>query len=176
MDFFDDFLSHDWGTSRWLKVVSMLVIYNSRAALIASIITAVLLAPLRLVLGVHPECTADALMMDQRVLAIGICHGVHLFFLCFWQRIRSLLLTPQVAFLDKLCIAQSPELADLKAKGILGLAAFLNHSRRLVATWRNTGLTPNLAELLPNWLNHESELWKSKAGVLVYKDRGWVEN
>ena len=147
VDYFDDFLSHDWGTSRWLKVVSMLVIYNSRAALVASIIAAVLLAPLRLVLGVHPECVADALMMDQRVLAISICHGVHLFFLCFWQRIRSVLLAPQTAFLDKLCIAQSPELADLKAKGILGLAAFLNHSRRLVVTWLLNRGWPRILEI-----------------------------
>ena len=29
-----------------------------------------------------------------------------------------------------------------------------------------------LSELLLATKNHESELWKSKAGVLVYKDRG----
>lgn len=82
-----------------------------------------------------PGCKSDHLVLHQRFMVVGICHGVHLLFLCFWQRFRSLLFTPQFAFLDKLCIAQSPELADLKAKGILGLAAFMKHSKRLVVLW-----------------------------------------
>ena len=138
MEYFDDFLSHDWGTSRWLKVVSMLIIYNSRAALVAMLVTAIALVP---TWWSHvPGCKSDHLVLHQRFMVVGICHGVHLLFLCFWQRFRSLLFTPQFAFLDKLCIAQSPELADLKAKGILGLAAFMKHSKRLVATgWHLLG-------------------------------------
>eukprot|EP00438_Fugacium_kawagutii_P011623 Skav222037 [mRNA] locus=scaffold1020:269939:271618:- [translate_table: standard] len=137
MEHFDDFLSHDWGTSRWLKVMSMLIIYNSRAALVAMLVTALALVP---TWWSHvPGCKSDHLVLQQRFMVVGVCHGVHLLFLCFWQRFRSLLFTPRTAFLDKLCIAQSPELAELKAKGILGLAAFMKHSKRLVAT-RSCGL------------------------------------
>lgn len=133
MEYFDDFLSHDWGTSRWLKVASMLIIYNSRAALVAMLLTAIVLVP---TWWSHvPGCKSDYLVLHQRFLVVGICHGVHLLFLCFWQRFRSLLFTPPSVFLDKLCIAQSPELADVKAKGILGLAAFMKHSKRLVVLW-----------------------------------------
>ena len=133
MEYFDDFLSHDWGTSRFLKLASMLIIYNSRAALLAMLMAAIMLAAIQS--SYRRECISTVFPMDQRLIAVGICHGIHIFVLCFWQRLRSLLLTPRFVFLDKLCIAQSPELADLKTKGILGLAAFLNHSRRLVAPW-----------------------------------------
>lgn len=133
MEYFDDFLSHDWGTSRFLKLASMLIIYNSGAALVATLLVAVALATFRLFH--QPECRPNLLALDQRLIAVGTCHGIHLIVLCFWQRVRTLLFTPRFVFLDKLCIAQSPELADLKAKGILGLAAFLHHSRRLVVLW-----------------------------------------
>ena len=133
MEYFDDFLSHDWATSRFLKLASMLIIYNSGAALVATLLVAVALATFRLFH--QPECRPNLLALDQRLIAVGTCHGIHLIVLCFWQRVRTLLFTPRFVFLDKLCIAQSPELADLKAKGILGLAAFLHHSRRLVVPW-----------------------------------------
>ena len=129
MEYFDDFLSHDWRTSRWLKLMSMLIVYNSRAALVAMCIASIAMGIVR----VYVESPEDPMLnLKLTLIAVVICHGVHLVFLCFWQRFCSLLLTPTFVFLDKLCIAQSPELAERKAKGILGLAAFLNHSRRLV--------------------------------------------
>ena len=123
-DFFDDFLSHDWQTSRWTKLCSLLVVYNSRAALVAAILACPLIAVARI---------EDALPNYRP--SSCLVYVVHLFFLCFWQRLRSTVLPPIVVFLDKLCIAQSPEQAELKKKGILGLAAFLNHSKRLVVLW-----------------------------------------
>ncbi|CAE7466998.1 unnamed protein product [Symbiodinium microadriaticum] len=123
-DFFDDFLSHDWQTSRWTKLCTLLVVYNSRAALIAAILACPLIAAGRIV-GVLPNSDLSSCLV----------YVVHLFFLCFWQKLRSTVLPPIVVFLDKLCIAQSPEQAELKKKGILGLAAFLNHSKRLVVLW-----------------------------------------
>ena len=134
LDHIDDFLSHDWQTTRWLKLMSLLIIYNSRAALIATFITAFLLGLVRV--------SAPNLLNDQGLVAddgrfwvaVALCYAVHAFFLCFWQSIRRLVFAPRFVFLDKLCIAQNPELAHLKQKGILGLAAFMNHSRRLVAS------------------------------------------
>ena len=136
LDNIDDFLSHDWQTARWLKLMSLLIIYNSRAALIATFITSLLLGLLRM--------SSPSLLNDEGLVpedgrfwvAVAICYLVHAFFLFFWQSFRRLLFTPRFVFLDKLCIAQSRELAHLKQKGILGLAAFMNHSRRLVATRR----------------------------------------
>ncbi|CAE7451738.1 GIP [Symbiodinium natans] len=117
-----DFLSHDWGSSRWMKFLTMLIIYNSKAALIATFLTS-------LALGV---ARAAGALPDLTLPPVAIGYGVHLLFLCFWQRFRQMLCTCRLVFFDKLCIAQSPELAELKAKGILGLAAFLNHSKHLV--------------------------------------------
>ena len=132
VDYFDDFLSHDWQTSRWLKLLSLLIIYNSRAALIATFVAAAVLGVVR--------GSAQDMMMDQRWVAVAACYGVHILFLCFWQSFRRLLFRPRFVFLDKLCIAQSPELAHLKRRGILGLAAFLKDSRRLVAPWLEISL------------------------------------
>ncbi|CAE7039688.1 GIP [Symbiodinium sp. CCMP2592] len=123
-DWFDDFLSHDWHTSRFSKLCTLLVVYNSRAALLAAFLACPLIAFSRTV-GVLPN--------DR--LSSCLVYVVHLFVLCFWQRLRSILRPPIMVFLDKLCIAQSPEQAELKEKGILGLAAFLNHSKRLVVLW-----------------------------------------
>jgi len=64
--------------------------------------------------------------------------GYAAFFLtfCFWQRIRWLLGIPVVVFMDKLCITQDDQ--ELKEKGILGLAAFLDRSSKLTVIWSIT--------------------------------------
>ncbi|CAE7034900.1 GIP [Symbiodinium sp. CCMP2456] len=123
-DWFDDFLSHDWRTSRFSKLCALLVVYNSRAALLSAFLACPLIALGRTV-GVLPNDRPSSCLV----------YVVHLFVLCFWQRLRSILRPPIMVFLDKLCIAQSPEQAELKEKGIIGLAAFLNHSKRLVVLW-----------------------------------------
>ena len=51
----------------------------------------------------------------------------------FWPNIRDLVLQPQVAFLDKLCIPQDDE--TLKNECILGLAGYLRVSQKLVILW-----------------------------------------
>ena len=40
---YDHFLSHDWLTSRWLKLCTMLFIFNSRAAMVATLMCSLVL-------------------------------------------------------------------------------------------------------------------------------------
>ncbi|CAE7352461.1 slc38a6 [Symbiodinium natans] len=117
----DVFLSHDWGTKRWLKTLTLLVHFNSVPAAVASLVMCILVSVLiilRLLEG-----------WAGGVLAI---HATYWFVFLFWQNIRGLY-RKQVVFLDRLCIAQHD--ADLKKQGILGLGGFLAKSQKLLVLW-----------------------------------------
>lgn len=119
---FDEFLSHDWATSRWLKFMSLLMIHNSRAAAVTALLTSISIAILQVF---------EVLPSDSWI--VFFVYPVYWFVLLFWQRIRSIFFTPATIFLDKLCIAQHDE--DLKLQGILGLAGFLDRSHQLTILW-----------------------------------------
>ena len=117
----DNFLSHDWHTSGWKKFLALLVLFNSRAAAIASTGMTMLLA----------------ILQSASIVPDGVwvtCSGYATFALVFlfWQRLRALV-RPRVVFLDKLCIAQHDPM--LKERAILGLAAFLDSSDNLTVLW-----------------------------------------
>ena len=118
----DVFLSHDWETSAFLKFLTLLLVFNSRAACIASLVVSLLLGAARL-LGIFPD----------ELWSVSFSYLTFLLILCFWQRIRSMFGTGVMVFLDKLCISQDDP--DLKQRGILGLGAFLQNSRRLLVLW-----------------------------------------
>jgi len=123
MSSFHSFLSHDWGTSRWLKFMSLMVIYNSRAAFVCSLLVSLLVGILRAG-GIIP----DALWVELSVYAVFPV------VLCFWQRIRAHILRhPIHVFFDKLCIPQHDE--DLKRQAVFGLAGFLDHAEQLTVIW-----------------------------------------
>jgi hypothetical protein len=89
----DTFLSHDWGTSRWQKL-TMLVLFNSRAAAVASCFTCCV-------------CMVPAMMFPWLAWWFAIPgYVVFVGLLFFWQRIRALLCGPKLVFLDRLCISQ----------------------------------------------------------------------
>ncbi|CAE7276721.1 hypothetical protein AK812_SmicGene24068 [Symbiodinium microadriaticum] len=119
---FHAFLSHDWASSRWMKVIALLIAFNARAASITTTIVSVLTG-LLCAFGVFPFGMWIA----------GLPHATFWLVFLFWQRIRSFVGFPVVVFLDKLCIAQHDE--NLKEKGVLGLAAFLNRSDELTILW-----------------------------------------
>lgn len=121
-EYYDEFLSHDWETSRWYKLCTMLMIYNSRAAFFCSLVVSIAVGILR-----ATKILPDGLWIQLSVFA------VFPLVLCFWQRIRIMFARPLVVFLDKLRIAQHDE--ELKQKGIFGLAGFLDHSRQLTIFW-----------------------------------------
>eukprot|EP00929_Paragymnodinium_shiwhaense_P007610 TRINITY_DN111518_c0_g1_i1.p1 TRINITY_DN111518_c0_g1~~TRINITY_DN111518_c0_g1_i1.p1 ORF type:complete len:625 (+),score=42.12 TRINITY_DN111518_c0_g1_i1:49-1923(+) len=122
VDHIDDFLSHDWGTPRWQKMLCLSLFYNGRAACCASCAIAVPVALL-----------GSSVQAFRGHAAALFCPMIYLIVLLFGQRLRSLFRRPTSVFLDKLCIHQADE--DKKADGILGLAGFLRSSKRLVLIW-----------------------------------------
>eukprot|EP00438_Fugacium_kawagutii_P011931 Skav206747 [mRNA] locus=scaffold1022:129334:132106:+ [translate_table: standard] len=127
----DDFLSHDWATSRWPKLCALLVVYNSRAAAIATILTTLFWSILAKWLLI-PDIRREHLLFEHFLFTGPVIVVFHVV-LIFWQRIKRIFAKPRMVFLDKLCISQH----DMKKKGagIAGLAAFLSKSRRMVILW-----------------------------------------
>ena len=118
----DAFLSHDWGTRRWLKTTTMLVHFNCIPATVASILMCIIVCLLQICKVLHSWPPA--------VLAI---HTTYWFVFVFWQTSRGFFCRKNMVFLDRLCIPQHD--ADLKRQGILGLGGFLDHSRKLLVLW-----------------------------------------
>eukprot|EP00929_Paragymnodinium_shiwhaense_P043228 TRINITY_DN22264_c0_g1_i2.p1 TRINITY_DN22264_c0_g1~~TRINITY_DN22264_c0_g1_i2.p1 ORF type:complete len:673 (+),score=98.86 TRINITY_DN22264_c0_g1_i2:169-2187(+) len=134
----DDFLSHDWGTKRYLKLTALLFVYNQTAACAASALAAVPLA----FLGALGDVPVGA--------RLG-CPFVWAFLFFFGQQLRGKITgQPRYVFLDKLCIHQTD--AAKKAEGILGLAGFLRASKRLVVLW-----SPRYFTRL--WCSYELAAW-----------------
>jgi len=120
---FHSFLSHDWSTSRWMKLMSLLVLYNSKAAFLSSLLVSLCVGMLR-----------AAKFIPDGFWPTLLAYSVFPFVLFFWQRIRSVFLrSPITVFFDKLCIAQHDE--ELKRNGIFGLAGFLDHADELTVLW-----------------------------------------
>ena len=121
----NEFLSHDWGTSRPWKFLTLLMIFNARLAFIASSLVNVLVS---------------VLAISFREKQLWPCFLSHItFWTClFWvPSMRHRFRTPIMVFLDRLCIAQHD--AELKEKGIMGLATFLMHSEKLTILWSPRG-------------------------------------
>ena len=74
----DAFLSHDWGTSRWLKNATLLVHFNSVPAAVASLLMCMLVCGL-VIFNFSNEWLFGALAI----------HGTYWFVFVFWQSIRS---------------------------------------------------------------------------------------
>eukprot|EP00929_Paragymnodinium_shiwhaense_P108179 TRINITY_DN74504_c0_g1_i1.p1 TRINITY_DN74504_c0_g1~~TRINITY_DN74504_c0_g1_i1.p1 ORF type:complete len:581 (-),score=26.64 TRINITY_DN74504_c0_g1_i1:47-1789(-) len=126
----DDFLSHDWRSGRFSKFFALCYVYNLHAAGWLSMLMAAVIATL-----LHPAVLAapEFVVVYRVPLCSAICIGAFFLVLTMWQRLTSCPLGDRIVFLDKLCIDQDDE--ERKAAGILGLAAFLKHSRRLVILW-----------------------------------------
>ena len=106
-DHIDDFLSHDWKTSRFHKVVAMFWTFNSRAALVASTVVSCMTGVIRIF--------ADDMLGNHWW---PVCFGylAFAFTMCFWQRIRGCFCKGRKVFLDRLCISQEDEV--LKRQGL----------------------------------------------------------
>ena len=125
---YDNFISHDWGTSRWLKLAALLVVFNSQAAAAASLLVSLLVGVLRI-----------SSVLPNHIWTAFAGHIAFVAVLCFWQRLRELVRRPRIVFLDKLCISQEDE--ALKEQGILSLPGFLDQSEELTILWSGKYLT-----------------------------------
>eukprot|EP00929_Paragymnodinium_shiwhaense_P070085 TRINITY_DN35461_c0_g1_i2.p1 TRINITY_DN35461_c0_g1~~TRINITY_DN35461_c0_g1_i2.p1 ORF type:complete len:596 (-),score=55.08 TRINITY_DN35461_c0_g1_i2:176-1963(-) len=156
----DDFISHDWRTPRVDKTVALCFVYNSTAAVVGSMLFALALTVFRVAVGSRDGMSQEPQPTVRSFASSGICTFttpfVYLLLLFHWQAIRTKLLrglalqSQPLLFLDKLCINQDDE--DMKQQGILGLAAFLKSSRRLVLLW-----SPRYFTRL--WCTYELATW-----------------
>lgn len=137
------FISHDWQTRRVHKSLALCLIFNSRAALWASIAVTLLTCvlsesflPQAENLGSFSSINVGGRSYDFVISDWAIFSAPVSFMVVFfsWQRIRSMILRwPVVAFVDRLCINQS----DMREKeqGIRSLAGVLKYSQRLLILW-----------------------------------------
>lgn len=123
-DHIDFFFSHDWETSRLLKWLSLLVMFNSHAAATAMMLVTFCLVLLA-VMGGLP-------MVLWPWLPVFSMLSYAVVFL-FWQQFRACCGKPLLVFLDRLCIAQHD--MALKEQGIRGLGSFLEKSQNLTILW-----------------------------------------
>eukprot|EP00440_Ansanella_granifera_P036173 gb/GFBE01039248.1/.p1 GENE.gb/GFBE01039248.1/~~gb/GFBE01039248.1/.p1 ORF type:complete len:571 (+),score=101.29 gb/GFBE01039248.1/:1-1713(+) len=137
----DDFLSHDWATSGYLKFITLCIVYNSLPATIAAVLVSgtfgtleIFFESLRRMASMKLQVAGVVYQVDS-VGYFGLVGGMtaYLFVLMFWQRLRTCWRPSKIVFMDKLCIHQTNP--ELKAKGILGLAGFLSISDRIVVLW-----------------------------------------
>eukprot|EP00929_Paragymnodinium_shiwhaense_P041408 TRINITY_DN21503_c0_g1_i1.p1 TRINITY_DN21503_c0_g1~~TRINITY_DN21503_c0_g1_i1.p1 ORF type:complete len:604 (-),score=38.45 TRINITY_DN21503_c0_g1_i1:144-1955(-) len=143
----DCFLSHDWGTGRWQKFLSLCYFFNLKSAVTVSCLCAVPLAWIGASSGITSKLGG---------LARLVCPFVYFGTFMFGRRLSSLFTTPDFVFLDKVCIHQTDD--TLKAGGINGLAGFLRASRRLLVLW-----SPRYFSRL--WCTYEIVAWCHLHGV-----------
>ena len=72
-------------------------------------------------------------VLPNALWTVSLPYAVFIVCFCFWQRFRSIALRPQMVFFDKMCINQEDE--ALKKIGILGLGAFVRHSKKMLVLW-----------------------------------------
>lgn len=118
---FDYFLSHDWGTSGWMKYFSLLIFFNSRASALVTFVSSSLLGVLS---GME--------LLPKTVWWLILGQLVALVVLFFWQHLRDVFSRERL-FVDSLCIPQHDE--GLKSQCIYGLASFLKRSDTLLVLW-----------------------------------------
>ena len=115
----DAFVSHDWASSGLMKVLSLLIIYNSGAAFCTSLIVSILIGVLRGCGWLPNEHWTVVFGFSSFFIVFG-----------FWPQLRRPFLRPTMVFVDRLCIAQHD--ACLKRDGIMGMPAFLLNSEDLI--------------------------------------------
>ena len=128
----DNFLSHDWNTSRRRKVVVMMIYFNAHAATVAAVVCAVIVGLCRETPWQDIEAATNNDTRTTDLVSL-LPQATFVLFLFLWQRVRGFFRRPKIAFLDRLCIAQHDP--KLKTRGILGLASFLDHSEELTILW-----------------------------------------
>ncbi|CAE7229546.1 unnamed protein product, partial [Symbiodinium natans] len=132
----DHFLSHDWQTSRWTKYITLILLFNTKPAMLACFCASAVMTAREM------YRLASLVVGDERVVepwTASVPLAVWYIFLFYGHVIRSWFCKPVLVFLDKLCIAQHD--LELKEKGIKGLAGFIVRSKTLTVLWSSRYLT-----------------------------------
>ena len=109
---YDIFVSHDWQTSRWLKYASLLVLLNSRAAALATLVVSLALGLL-----------VTYQVLPNYSLSMSIGYLTFAVFFLFWQHIRDIFLTPKLAFLSSTSCASHKTMKKSRRSASLALQA-----------------------------------------------------
>jgi len=133
----DYFVSHDWGTSRWVKLLTLAVYFNGTPACCISLAVSVVVFVLQvkgvLVQRMPPQVRTTAGVEFEEASGVwcfpaGCC--TFFFVLLYWQVFRERVLSPICVFVDKACINQvDPE---EKRRGVYSIGGFLQKSDRLL--------------------------------------------
>mmetsp|Transcript_3018 Transcript_3018/g.8945 ORF Transcript_3018/g.8945 Transcript_3018/m.8945 type:complete len:654 (-) Transcript_3018:121-2082(-) len=155
----DDFISHDWGSGRWEKTLTLWFLYNGTPAMLVSFAAAVLVGILQCSsVGILPVPNRSpggsngvTLLHKSGLWCRLLCPVVFATTFIFWQDLRQRLgLRTRLVFVDKFCIDQRTDAQ--KRAGILGITGFLASSERLIICW-----TPRYFKRL--WCTVEVASW-----------------
>jgi hypothetical protein len=177
----DDFISHDWKSGRWPKFIALCYLYNSRAAVIASTITFIVLTLVQVHVLSSGQTWRNLLLFEGRdpfpfepdkddavekftggfhrfdakvekgYLCNCVCPIVFTFFFVFWQGIRGALRLTE-RFLFVDKFCVDQLDADRKQRAIKSFAGFLQLSHHFVICW-----TPDYFTRL--WCTYEVASW-----------------
>jgi len=152
------FISHSWRDSRWLKYLALHWVNNLRPATICANLAAAVWVSAE-ALGA-PLPTATLKYENGIVNVFGLSWLVYsvvffaaLPFVSKWK--ASSQYNDDHCFLDKVCIHQTDP--DRKARGIASLGGYLRHSQRMLVFW-----SPDYFTRL--WCNYELACFVSLAG------------
>lgn len=142
VDYVDDYLTHDWGSSRWPKFLTLCFLYNGSPALVASFAFLVLVTACRCS-KILPDCIffeyrivqvdKQEYHVERGVMCTVLVPFVFVFFFFYWDRLRNLVLRPRTVFVDKLCVQQSD--CEMKICSVMGLSAYIHRADNMVVLW-----------------------------------------
>lgn len=160
VDAVDDFMLHEWDTSRWPKFLSLCLIYNGDAALAACFVFLIIMVILESI-GCLPEATYidhdEDVVIEGRTYYIRksirckACMPLVLFaFLFCWQHVRRCAFGPRTVFLDKMCVDYRDD--SMRRRSVRHISQAIKKSTYLVVLW-----TPRMFSRL--MCTHEVFAW-----------------
>eukprot|EP00929_Paragymnodinium_shiwhaense_P079328 TRINITY_DN41296_c0_g1_i1.p1 TRINITY_DN41296_c0_g1~~TRINITY_DN41296_c0_g1_i1.p1 ORF type:complete len:574 (-),score=65.26 TRINITY_DN41296_c0_g1_i1:193-1914(-) len=154
LEYLDDFLSHDWATPWYAKLLALYYCYNWTPAVLSGCLVAFLGHLTHFLLDSinhsHGPQEEGGIEQKYKMGLWPVWMGSVTFLIVLFFRQRLMLSPQKCVFLDKLCIHQTND--ALKKQGILGLGAFLRRSQRLVVLW-----SPRYFTRL--WCTYELATW-----------------
>eukprot|EP00438_Fugacium_kawagutii_P008135 Skav234376 [mRNA] locus=scaffold2071:164305:166340:- [translate_table: standard] len=127
------FWSHSWHGGHWAKIITLILLYNGRAAIFLSFLSAFVLMPILFASGVLPSLNRGldpGLIGGQNFSTWSIASGglVATLAILLWQPSAPV-------FLDRICISEDNR---MKVLAIFSLAGLLKRSDTMLILWDPT--------------------------------------